>query len=304
MGHEHHHHHHHEVNNYNFAFAVGVLLNIVFVVIEIVYGLLSDSLALVADAGHNFSDVLSLLLAWGASLLAAKSATLNRTYGFRKVTIFASLISAILLLFALGTITIEAFQRFFEPKPVESMTVIIVALIGFVINAVTALLFVKGQEHDLNIRGAFLHMAADAAVSLGVVVVGIVMMYTDWNWLDPLVTLLIVGVILIGTWHLLRDSTAYALDFVPSKIDTEAIKKFLQNNEKIESFHDLHIWALSTTEIALTVHLVVYDENIDNSFLHYLHQELHDHFHIGHATIQVESSKDSLLCIPNKKCQH
>lgn len=301
MSHEHH-HHHHEVTNYNFAFALGVFLNIIFVVIEIVYGLLSDSLALIADAGHNFSDVLSLLLAWGASILATKSATVNRTYGFRKVTIFASLMSAILLLVALGTITVEAFERFFEPKPVESMTVIIVALIGFVINTVTALLFVKGQEHDLNIRGAFLHMAADAAVSLGVVVVGIVMMFTNWHWLDPLVTLLIVGVILIGTWHLLRDSTAYALDFVPSKIDSDAIKEFLLNNERVESIHDLHIWALSTTEVALTVHLVVNDENLDNSFLQYLHKELHDHFHIGHATIQLESLKDSYLCIPNKKC--
>lgn len=305
MAHEHHHHHHHdEVKNYNFAFAVGVVLNIVFVVIEIVYGLLSDSLALVADAGHNFSDVLSLLLAWGASILVAKSATLNRTYGFRKVTIFASLISAILLLGALGTITIEAFQRFFEPKPVESTTVIIVALIGFVINAITALLFVKGQEHDLNIRGAFLHMAADAAVSLGVVFVGIMMMFTSWNWLDPLVTLLIVGVILIGTWQLLRDSTAYALDFVPSKIDSDAIKEFFLNNERVESIHDLHIWALSTTEIALTVHLVVSDDNIDNSFLHYLHKQLRERFHIAHATIQLESAKDAFLCVPNEKCQH
>ncbi|WP_304546260.1 cation diffusion facilitator family transporter [Sulfurimonas microaerophilic] len=297
------HEHHHEVKNYNLAFGIGVSLNIVFVVIEIVYGVAADSLALISDAGHNFSDVLSLLLAWGASVLASKSATFKRTYGFRKVTIFASLISAVLLLFALGSIAIEALQRFQEPASVESLTVIVVALIGFVINAITALLFLKGQEDDLNIRGAFLHMTADAAVSLGVVFVGIVLMFTNWNWLDPLVSLLIVGVILIGTWGLLRDSVAYALDFVPKNIDTHGIEQFFLENERVESIHDLHIWALSTTETALTVHLVVNDERLDNSFLEQLHQQLHDRFKIEHATIQIESSIDESLCKPKRRCE-
>lgn len=297
------HEHHHKVKNYNFAFALGVFLNIIFVIIEVMYGVFADSLALLADAGHNFSDVLSLLLAWGASFLATKPATFNRTYGFRKVTIFASLISAVLLLFALGSITIEAIQRFQEQKAVESITVITVALIGFVINAITALLFIKDQEHDLNIRGAFLHMSADAAVSLGVVVVGIVMMYTEWNWLDPLVSLVIVAVILIGTWGLLRDSTVYALDFVPRGVDTHEIETYLLENERVEAIHDLHIWALSTTEIAMTVHLVVKDENIDNIFLDKLQRQLHDRFRIEHVTIQVESSTESLMCIPHKRCE-
>ncbi|MFT7859919.1 MAG: cation diffusion facilitator family transporter [Sulfurimonas sp.] len=299
MGHD-----HHEVKNYNFAFGVGVFLNVVFVVIEIVYGLYADSLALIADAGHNFSDVLSLLLAWGASFLAAKAATLKRTYGFRKVTIFASLISSVLLLLALGSITIEAVQRFQEPRPVATITVIVVALIGFVINAVTALLFLKGQEDDLNIRGAFLHMAADAAVSLGVVVVGIVMTYTEWNWLDPLVSLVIVAVILVATWGLLRESTAYALDFVPKGIDSYGVQQFLLEHERVDSLHDLHIWALSTTETALSVHLVVDDKELDNNFLHQLNIELHDRFNIEHATIQVESSEGISLCTPHKRCIH
>lgn len=297
------HEHHHEVKNYNLAFGVGIALNIIFVVIEIIYGIAADSLALISDAGHNFSDVLSLLLAWGASVLATKSATFNRTYGFRKVTIFASLISALLLFFALGSIAIEALQRFREPASVESLTVIVVALIGFVINTATALLFLKGQEKDLNIRAAFLHMAADAAVSLGVAFVGIVLMFTNWNWLDPLVSLIIVSVILIGTWGLLRDSVFYALDFVPKDIDTQGIEQFFLENERVESIHDLHIWALSTTEVALTVHLVVNDEHLDNSFLHELDQQLHDRFKIEHPTIQIESSIDKSLCKPKSRCE-
>ncbi|QOP41602.1 cation diffusion facilitator family transporter [Sulfurimonas marina] len=297
------HEHHHEVKNYNLAFGVGIALNIIFVIIEVIYGIAADSLALISDAGHNFSDVLSLLLAWGASVLATKSATFNRTYGFRKVTIFASLISALLLFFALGSIAIEALQRFREPTSVESLTVIVVALIGFFINTATALLFLKGQESDLNIRAAFLHMAADAAVSLGVAFVGIVLMFTNWNWLDPLVSLIIVSVILIGTWGLLRDSVFYALDFVPRDIDTQGIEQFFLENERVESIHDLHIWALSTTEIALTVHLVVNDEHLDNSFLHELDQQLHDRFKIEHATIQIESSIDKSLCEPKSRCE-
>ncbi|MDP3284953.1 MAG: cation diffusion facilitator family transporter, partial [Desulfobacterales bacterium] len=209
------HDHSHETGNYNRSFAIGVILNVVFVAIEAGYGIFAGSLALIGDAGHNLSDVVSLLLAWGASVLAAKSATEKRTYGFRKTTIMASVASAILLLVALGGITWEAIGRFLNPRPVEGMTVIVVAGIGVVINTLTALLFVRRQKHDLNIRGAFLHMAADAGVSLGVVVAGIFIVFRGWLWIDPVVSLIIVAVISVGTWGLLRDSLNYATDAVP-----------------------------------------------------------------------------------------
>jgi len=251
------HGHHHHAGNYNRAFAIGVLFNVVFVVIEAGYGIGAGSLALIADAGHNLSDVLSLLLAWGAAVLATKPATEKRTYGLRKLTIMASLASAILLLIALGGISWEALGRFRDPKPVAGMTIIVVAALGVVINTATALLFVSGQKHDLNIRSAFLHMAADAGVSLGVVVAGIVIMLTGWLFMDPLISLLIVLVILLGTWSLLRDSMNLALDAVPEGIDITGIKTYLNGLENIAQIHDLHVWALSTTEVALSVHLII-----------------------------------------------
>ncbi|MCG2814816.1 MAG: cation diffusion facilitator family transporter, partial [Candidatus Aminicenantes bacterium] len=222
------HNHSKGVGNYNRSFAIGVILNIVFVAIEAGYGIFAGSLALIADAGHNLSDVVSLLLAWGASILATKAATEKRTYGFRKATVLASLASAVLLLVALGGITWEAIGRFLNPKPVEGMTVIVVAAIGVVINALTALLFVKGRKHDLNIRGAFLHMAADAGVSFGVVVADIFIIIKGWLWIDPAVSLMIVAVILVGTWGLLRDSINYAMDAVPDNIDIPAIRNYLK----------------------------------------------------------------------------
>ncbi|MDA3797939.1 MAG: cation diffusion facilitator family transporter [Kiritimatiellae bacterium] len=289
--------HNHEINNYNRSFAIGVTLNIIFVVIEASYGMFADSLALIADAGHNLSDVVSLLLAWGASVLATKAATEKRTYGFRKATIMASLASAILLLVALGGITWEAIGRFFNPKPVEGITVIGVAAIGVVINTLTALLFVKGQKHDLNIKGAFLHMTADAGISLGVVVAGILIMVKGWLWIDPVVSIMIVAVILVGTWGLLRDSINYAMDAVPDSIDIPAIKNYLTSFDNVSRIHDLHVWPLSTTETALTVHIVVNDQSLDNSFLLNLQQNLHDHFGIGHSTIQIETSTGKIDCM-------
>lgn len=291
--------HNHQISNYNRAFAIGVMLNVIFVAIEAGYGVAAGSLALIADAGHNLSDVLSLLLAWGAALLATKPATEKRTYGFRKVTIMASLASAILLLVALGGITWEAIGRFFDPKPVEGMTVIAVAAIGVVINTITALLFVSGQKHDLNIRGAFLHMAADAGVSFGVVVAGIIIMVTGWLLVDPLISLLIVAVILVGTWSLLRDSMNLAIDSVPEGIDIAAIKRYLTGLENVSQIHDLHVWPLSTTEVALSVHLITVDDSLDNDFLPKLQQQLHDRFSIEHSTIQVERQDDG-PCILNK----
>lgn len=292
------HDHTHQINNYNYAFAIGVMLNVVFVAIEAGYGVAAGSLALIADAGHNLSDVLSLLLAWGAGLLATKAATEKRTYGFRKATIMASLASAILLLIALGGIVQEAVGRFLAPKPVDGMTVIAVAAIGVVINTITALLFVSGQKHDLNIRGAFLHMAADAGVSLGVVAAGIIIMVTGWLWIDPASSLLIAAVILIGTWSLLRDSMNLAIDSVPEGIDISGIKKYLTGIETVSQIHDLHVWPLSTTEVALSVHLIVAD-SLNNDFLSKIQHHLHDRFRIKHATIQVERQDDD-QCMLNK----
>ena len=293
------HDHNHQISNYNWAFAIGVMLNVIFVAIEAGYGVAAGSLALIADAGHNLTDVLSLLLAWGAALLATKPATEKRTYGFRKVTIMASLASAILLLVALGGITWEAIGRFFDPKPVEGMTVIAVAAIGVVINTITALLFVSGQKHDLNIRGAFLHMAADAGVSFGVVVAGIIIMVTGWLLVDPLISLLIVAVILVGTWSLLRDSMNLAIDSVPKGIDIAGIKRYLTSLENVFQIHDLHVWPMSTTEVALSVHLIIVDDSLNNDFLPKLQQQLHDRFSIEHSTIQVERQDDG-PCILNK----
>ena len=296
------HDHNHQISNYNWAFAIGVMLNVIFVAIEAGYGVAAGSLALIADAGHNLTDVLSLLLAWGAALLATKPATEKRTYGFRKVTIMASLASAILLLVALGGITWEAIGRFFDPKPVEGMTVIAVAAIGVVINTITALLFVSGQKHDLNIRGAFLHMAADAGVSFGVVVAGIIIMVTGWLLVDPLISLLIVAVILVGTWSLLRDSMNLAIDSVPKGIDIAGIKRYLTGLENVSQIHDLHVWPMSTTEVALSVHLIIVDDSLKNDFLSKLHQELHDRFSIEHSTIQIERKNDDPCMLNKNEC--
>jgi cobalt-zinc-cadmium efflux system protein len=297
------HDHDHQIEDYNRSFAFGVVLNIAFVIIEAGYGIFADSLALIADAGHNLSDVASLLLAWGASALSRKAATAKRTYGFRKVTVLASLTSGIILIVALGGITWEAIGRFANPRSVQGMTVIVVAGIGVVINTLTALLFVKGQKHDLNIRGAFLHMAADAGVSLAVVVAGIIISIWGWLWIDPVMSLFIAAVIFWGTWGLLRDSINYTLDAVPKGIDYHGIKRYLTGLDRVDCIHDLHIWPLSTTEVALTVHLVVEDVSLDNNFLREVQQYLRDRFRIGHATIQVETLKGRNECMLDKdKC--
>lgn len=291
------HNHQHEVKNYNQAFAIGVSLNVVYVLIEAGYGFSINSLALIADAGHNLSDVAGLLLAWGASILSHKAKTEKRTYGYRKATVLASLLSALLLLVAIGGITWEAINRIFEPRPIDGMTVIIVAGIGVVINTITALLFMKDQKYDLNIRGAFLHMAADAGISLAVVVAGLLIMYGGWLWVDPAISLFIAVVILFATWGLFKESINYSLDAVPKHIDSKAIRHYLTNITPVVAIHDLHIWPLSTTEIALTVHVVVDVNHIDNNFLSNIQQQLHEVFHINHATIQVETIKDISHCM-------
>jgi cobalt-zinc-cadmium efflux system protein len=294
--------HSHHSPDYNRAFAIGVGLNLVFVVIEAGYGVLAGSLALIADAGHNLSDVFSLLLAWGASCLARKNATEKRTYGFRKGTVIASLISALVLLAALGGIAWEAIGRFEHPQAVAGPTVIAVAAIGVVINTLTALLFISGQKHDLNLRGAFLHMTADAAVSLGVVVSGVMIMTTGWLLIDPLVSLLIVAVVFIGTWSLLRESLNLAIDAVPEHIDMPGIRNYLTALKQVSQIHDLHVWPLSTTEVALTVHLVVDDDDLPGNFLATIQTELHDHFAIDHSTIQIERTDEAPCTSENGTC--
>ncbi len=295
----HNHTHHHAPSSYNLSFAIGIVLNIIFVIVEAGYGVFADSLALIADAWHNLSDVVSLLLAWGASFLASRPATQRRTYGLRRVTIMASLISAVLLLFALGGIAWEAIERLSAPSPVEGIVIIIVAAVGVVINTATALLFVSGQKHDLNIRGAYLHMAADAAVSMGVVIAGVAIILTDWLWIDPLISLLIVFVVLVGSWNLLKDSINLSIDAVPKGIDILEVREYLSSLEGVSDIHDLHIWALSTRQNALSVHLIRAQDEIDNVFLHEIQEYLHHHFNIGHVTVQVEKEDGKNGCTLN-----
>ena len=294
--------HDHHTSDYNRSFALGVLLNVAFVIVEVVYGIASGSLALIADAGHNLSDVLGLLLAWGAAVLAGRATSERRTYGLRKLTVFASLTSALLLMLALGGIAWEAIERIGAPSPVAGATVIVVAAIGVVVNTATALLFVRGQKHDLNLRGAFLHMVADAAVSFGVVIAGTAILLFGWSWIDPVVSLLIVTVVLIGTLGLLRDSFNYALDAVPKQIDVGAIREYLLGIDVVSGLHDLHIWPLSTTENALTVHLVVRSEQLDNALISTIQQELGARHGIHHATLQLESANGGSHCLLGDCC--
>ncbi|MGD8369267.1 MAG: cation diffusion facilitator family transporter, partial [Desulfobacterales bacterium] len=282
--------------DYNRAFAVGVALNVGFVLCEAVFGVMADSMALLADAGHNLSDVLGLLLAWGASYLVRLQPTSRRTYGWRSSSIMAALINAVLLLVAVGGISTESVRRLLSPEPVAGKTVIVVALIGVVVNTGTALLFLSGRKKDLNIRGAFLHMAADAVVSAGVAAAGIAILATGWLWIDPVVSLAIAAVILVGTWGLLRESLALVMHAVPQGIDTEQVSSYLENLPGIEAVHDLHIWAMSTTETALTVHLVKPDPAGDDEMIGRISADLRARFDIDHVTIQWERTHDPCRC--------
>jgi len=286
--HEHSHSHADHFNTHNRAFAIAVALNLGFVIIEVVFGVLSGSLALLADAGHNLSDVLGLLMAWIASWLAGRKTTERNTYGLKKTTILAALFNALFLIAAVGGIAWEAIRRFGDPAEVDGMTVIVVAGIGVLINGVTMLLFLKGQKGDLNIRGAFLHMAADTVVSVGVVVAGVLIMATGANWIDPVVSLVIAAVIFIGTWQLLKDSISLAIDAVPRTINPANVADALSRLPGVESVHHLHIWALSTTENALTVHLVKPDSRDDDDIIQQANRMLAQHFNIAHVTIQWE----------------
>lgn len=276
-------------------FAWAVVLNLAFVAIEAGYGLWSGSLALLADAGHNLGDVFALGLAWGAHVLASRAPTPRRTYGLRRGTILASLASAILLLIAVGVIGGEAVGRLRDPAELPARLIMVVAGIGVVFNTATALLFVHHQN-DLNVRAAFVHMAADAAISLGVVGGGALMLATGWTWVDPAVSLFIGAMVAIGAFGLLRESLSLAFDSVPRGIDPDAVRAFLQEQRGVADVHDLHIWAMSTTETALTAHLLVPDEPFGDACLHAAVEGLHHRFGIQHATLQVERGDDVTPC--------
>jgi cobalt-zinc-cadmium efflux system protein len=289
-------HHHHAPARYDRAFAIGISLNVVFVGLEFTFGFLSNSLALIADAGHNLSDVAGLLLAWGAAVLARRSPTRNRTYGLRRASILAALANAALLFVAVGGIAWEAIRRLLNPAPLESPVVMAVAAVGIVINAVTALMFMRGSKEDLNLRGAFLHMTADALVSLGVVVAAGLIWLTSWYWLDPVTSLVIVAVIVWGTWGLAKESLDLALDAVPQGINPSTVRQYLLALPGVSSVHDLHIWGLSTTEPALTAHLVLDNMKHSNQLLEKVQKELHDNFGIEHTTLQIEHGQATRNC--------
>ncbi len=289
------HGHSHAPADFGMAFAIGIALNSIFVIIEATYGFLSGSMALVADAGHNLSDVLALILAWVANIASKKPASARYTYGFKSSTILAALANALLLAMAIGAILFETAHRLFEPAQPQGMVMVVVAGIGIVINTVTALMFMRGSKSDLNIHGAFLHMAADALVSLGVVIAGIAIIYSGSVWIDPLVSLIIVGVIAWGTWGLAKDSLKMGLLAVPAGIDEADVRLHLAELDGVDEVHNLHIWPMSTTETALTAHLVA-PGGCDESFLRTVTDQLEQKFGISHTTIQIHRKRDDAGC--------
>jgi cobalt-zinc-cadmium efflux system protein len=290
-----HSHHHHAHHGHDRAFAIGTALNLGFVVAEIAFGLLANSMALLADAAHNFGDVLGLLLGWGAAWLVRRPPTRRRTYGWGRSSILAALANATILLIGVGAIAVEAVHRLLSPMPVREGTVVLVAATGIVINGATALLFLRGRGHDLNVRAQFLHMATDAVVAAGVVLAGLLILLTGWLWLDPSASLAIGVVIVAGTWGLLRESIDLAMDAVPGNVEHDAVLDYLASVPGVLEVHDLHIWGLSTTQTALTAHLVCTDPAAERT-LHDVTTELRDRFGIGHATLQIESDADAALC--------
>lgn len=295
MGANHDHHHHHHASAAGVprgkAFAIAVLLNIAFTIAEVIAGLISGSMALIADAGHNLSDVLALLLAWGASVLAARPPSERFTYGLKSSSILAAIANAALLWVALGAILVETIRRLSDPAPVEGEVMMIVAAIGIVINAFSAMLFAKGRSSDLNIRAAFVHLMADAAVSAGVVIAGLLVVLTGQQLIDPITSLAITAIIGWSSWGLLRDSLRLGMMGVPDAIEVPAVRDFLERQSGVSAVHDLHIWPMSTTETALTAHLVMPGGLPGDGFLHGLAQELEHEFGIGHPTIQIETAE-------------
>ena len=293
--HDHGHNHSHAPKDFQLAFAIGTVLNIALVILQAAYGIIGNSMALLADAGHNLGDVFGLMLAWGASAAARKAPSSRYTYGFRSSSILAALANAIILLIAVGAIALEAIRRFGSPEPVAATSVMIVAAIAILVNGGSALLFMKGQGDDLNIRGAFLHLASDAATSLGVLLSAFLILKTGWMWIDPLVSLVISAIIVWGTWGLLRQSFDLALHAVPASIDPAEVRRLLTSLDGVERIHDLHIWAMSTTETALTCHLVMPGGHPGDAFLARVTDALHDKFRIEHSTLQIECG-DAATC--------
>ena len=291
-----HSHDHAPPRDFGGAFAIGILLNSAFVLVEAGFGLWSGSMALVADAGHNLSDVLSLLIAWGAAYMSERPANPRYTYGYKSSSILAALANAGLLLVALGAILIETVDRLFSTPAVEGTTMIAVAGVGIVINGATALMFMRGRKHDINIRGAFMHMAADALVSVGVVAAGVLILLTGARWIDPVTSLAIVAIIGWGTWGLLKDSVKMGLHAVPDTIDEGEVRAYLEGLPGVDAVHDLHIWPMSTTETALTAHLVMPGGHRGDGFLHEVTHELEHRFGIGHATVQIETGAHADHC--------
>ncbi|HEX3886195.1 MAG TPA: cation diffusion facilitator family transporter [Phenylobacterium sp.] len=294
-GHSHSHggHHHHVPTDLGTVFAIGVTLNTLFVIIEVGAGFWAHSMALLADAGHNASDVLALLMAWGATVLAKRAPSSRRTYGLRKGTVLASLGNAVFLLLAIGGIVSESIHRLTLPSHIDTKAVMFTAAVGIVINTVTALLFMRGGKEDLNVRGAFLHMTSDAVISLVVVIGAGVIALTGLQWIDPVLSLGIAVVIVVGTWGLLRDSVNLALDGAPREIDVTEVRAWLAAQPGVEEIHDLHIWALSTTETALTAHVIRPANDDADSFLHATCEALSRRFNIGHSTLQVETDSET-----------
>ena len=291
MPHEHDHHDHghaHDPASYGTAFAIGVALNFGFVVVEAIYGVVGHSVALLADAGHNFGDVLGLAAAWLASALVLRAPSARYTYGLKGSSILAALFNAVFLLITVGAISWEAILRLGAPAPAAGGTMMVVATIGIVVNGVTAWLFASGRDDDLNLRGAFLHMASDALVAAGVVVAGFVILLTGFAWIDPVVSLVINAVIVWGTWGLLRDSLAMSMAAVPAAVDPAEVKAFLVSRPGVAAIHDLHIWPMSTTETALTCHVVMPAGHPGDAFLHDLAADLAEQFKIRHPTLQIE----------------
>jgi cobalt-zinc-cadmium efflux system protein len=282
------------------AFLVAAGLNVAFVALEVVFGFRSGSLALLSDAGHNLGDVLGLLLGWGAILLARRRPSARRTYGLRRSTILAALANAVVLLVAVGAVALEAAQRLRQPGPVAAPTVIAVASLGIAVNGLSAWLLRRGRRDDLNVRAAAAHLAADAAVSLGVVLAGVALVLTRWLWLDPLVSLLVSALIVAGTWRILRESLDLAMDAVPGRIDPAAVRAYLETVPGVVDVHDLHIWAMSTTEAALTAHLITDRAGLDDELTARVVRELSQRFGIAHPTLQWEGAGCAQLCLQRR----
>lgn len=295
MEHNHSHTGNHNVINFEKAIKTGIILNFIYICVEFIFGLISNSMALITDAGHNFSDVISLLLAWASMWMIKKNSTRKFTYGYKKGSILIALINAALLMFALGVISFEAVKRLYLANEVGGQTIIIVASAGIVINGITTLLFLKGRKNDLNIKGVFLHMLTDTLVSFAVVVSGILILATGYMWIDPLISLVVVIVILISTWNLLKDAIKLSVDAVPSHIEFDEVYNYLKNIESVTDVHDLHIWAMSTSQNALTVHLVVDKSIALEGFIRNINDDLKKKFNISHSTIQTESGNDCCL---------